>query len=277
MFGRSVEKVPSREESPAQLRLVIEDLRQFTMAPLGSDIIDERQAIGKIFAIHSVNKRIINHFSVSQDPELLEICSKYRELMSVATQRIEEIKQHNLELLTNIPQKMLALIKADHHLGLRKLIKQADGVPGMIDHIDYALRVAAQGGKIDCLNVVLETRVANLTAAGPTSGKIALHHAIGQGHLVCIEALLNAVNIHDLYDRAAQLLFGDAPERPIDHIAKIKDPAKQAAITAIIRYALDGRVGFNTLPVQRAEIERTLRKLEEDVASSAASSRMSVS
>lgn len=227
-----------------------------------------------LFRYPKDSKNFVNHKSLIIDFTFQEnLCKEYVELLEKSgdqkaritlhcyKQNVQFIREHIDTIQTNnqraipenIPGTILAYIQKDDAVRLETLLKRCEDEKDISLHYDYALRVAACGSP-RCLNYLMSTKRANILAPGK-SGTIALHYAIDRKRSDCIETLLNATNSLP----STQLLFGKAPNRPIDWLERIKDEKKFITIKNIILNAINDSVSEETTnPKIREEIENLL-------------------
>ncbi|MCX7114815.1 MAG: hypothetical protein NTW08_02735 [Gammaproteobacteria bacterium] len=265
----------SREDFITQLPLQIQVRIPGLQAryALSASHMEPKDLIYAVFGISSTYDLSVKHFSgdaYKQDQVLVALIASYQEKMKAIIDHIEVIKQHNRDLAAAVdfPTAILSCMKnnQDDVGKLTTIIAQADLQPQGSKNRAYALRVAATGGALHCLQFLVKHRTDTLTMPGPTSGKIALHGAIENARFSCVSALLNAADASDYFIPAEQLLFGTKPNRPIDFISKIQDPTTRMEMIDLIdnlvffQHAQDcqksGRPEINSvLETLRAELE----------------------
>lgn len=150
----------------------------------------------------------------------------FHQAMSDAVSHCEKIRTPPQAFVTNIQEQIMALIRADDAVNLNKFVHNMSSEKAL-DHINYGLRNAAFMGKIQCVKVLCgpfpKRATGDIFAKGMPSGKIAMHRAIEAGHANCVQELLNTMSTLDGLAPVAQLLYGDAPNRPIDSLKNLRN------------------------------------------------------
>ncbi|MFA5961014.1 MAG: hypothetical protein WC785_10930 [Tatlockia sp.] len=226
-----------------------------------NDFVNHKPLINELYLLNSQCSKYVQQLEQSNDLSAAAAVNSFKENMKHALKHVESIQANNRRSIPkDIPGEILTHIQKDDAVRLEALLKRCEGTKDILSHYDYALRVAACGS-IRCLNYLISTRCANILAPGK-SGTIALHNAIDRKRPVCIEALLNATNSHDLFAPSAQLLFGEAPGRPIDYLGKIDDEKIFTKIKNIILTVINGSVGDREMATsqKREEIREILNK-----------------
>ncbi|MDP3561957.1 MAG: hypothetical protein Q8R83_07255 [Legionellaceae bacterium] len=198
-------------------------------ANIDLDLIESRQE-----AIYAgiENSQIMGR--LADYPQFTYLDKQYRDWINKLIKLENEIRSsrdHNIP--DNIPDVLKKLIEmndlATFKLRLNDL--KTRPIPNISEHINYALRFAADKGLVDFIEYLQSDCDADALNPGPKSGRVALYYAIKNGHEHCVKALLlpqhNELNHEYMLFGAPsrserQLVFGTKPNRAIDAINEIK-------------------------------------------------------
>lgn len=167
-------------------------------------------------------------------PQFTDLDKQYRDWINKLITLEDEIRSsryHNIP--DNIPDVLKKLIEINDlaTFKLRLNYLKTCSIPNISEHIDYALRFAADKGRVDFIEYLQFHCNADALSPGPKSGRVALYYAIKNGHEHCVKALLlpqnNKFNHEYMLFEAPncsekQLVFGNKPNRAIDAINEIK-------------------------------------------------------
>lgn len=243
-----------------QLASIILHCKQTPTGVIGRDRIINN-AFGVVASIVNFDQ-ILNHGNDSEKKLALEVQEKISELLQLA----EAEQKAQRATLPCTKDGMLQLIKDNNAKVLNTFRDEYVGA-NRNELMGYAFRVAAAGGKIDCLRSLSKYRCNYFLIPGEATNKIALQFAVENGHTKAIECLLLAVNSDDYFCSYRQLLHGIKGRRAIDLIANFADEDKKAEMLRTVSTLLNNNDShtYTAKDEEIAEVRSILSLANSDV------------
>ena len=242
-----------------------------TRYPIGTSYEKRDDFVGELFVLPERFNSILRQLkskqmSVAEAENVEAIHLQFKETMRLAVLHGEGVRTPPSQYVDNVRKQMIAMLPKDEGTRLNSFIRNMSSSNSSAD-IDYTLRNAANLGAVKCLAILCgpypKRAFADIFSEGTLSNKIAMHAAIEKGHANCVEILLNTMGPGDGRAPVQQLLYGQAPNRPIDSLIQLKDDAKCIAICdVILAHDLDDY--YSDSPERRMEVMQIVAALMQE-------------
>ena len=190
-----------------------------------SKTLDPERIVSITFAIKSQISNI-DQYTQDSDEEVKKLAEAIKENIRKILTLNDNVTRDRHAALPSTKAEILELIKKNDAITLNTF-RDHYGAANKKELMGYAFRVAAAGGKIDCLRALSKYRCNYFLIPGDASDKLPIHFAAENGHVDAIRLLLQVPNSDDYFASYQQLTHGSKGRRAIDFMINHPDAKRK--------------------------------------------------